>query len=79
MFFQRKKATHTYSIISSCSFKGKKLDILIQIMAFSYIKTTLKLNYSLQKKFLMQNMAFDIFVGISGKTVNKIQVISHTS
>ena len=64
------------------SFKRKRLDILIQIVAFPYIKTTLKLNYSLLKnhfctKFMIQNMAYDIFIGISGKTLNKIQVLTH--
>ena len=28
---------------------------------------------------MIQNMAFDIFAGVSGKTFNKIQVISHTT
>ena len=34
----------------------KKLDILIQIMAFKYIKTTLKLNNSILKSFLPRSL-----------------------
>ena len=40
--------------INSCSFKGQKLDNLIQGMAFPNIKATLKLNYSLLKIIFTQ-------------------------
>ena len=67
MFRQRKKARHTYSNYGISIYKNNFKTKLLASKNHFYTK------------FMIQNMAFDRFVGISGKTFEQIQVISHNS